>query len=129
MIYIAPNKDLDFKPYYRKWKDTAYVEGFKMLQIRIRWTKSGYNQAEDKPRGTYFHIPVDQLREYPGYVYHCHILTHEDNEMMRPIMLQLPSDYILDPKVPCNYDEKGSPLLKWSDKYQCVNKRCGNKSK
>ena len=23
----------------------------------------------------------------------------------------------------------GSPLLKWSDKYQCVNKRCGNKSK
>lgn len=49
--------------------------------------------------------------------------------MMRPIMMQLPSDYKLDPKVPCNYDEKGSPLLKWSDKYQCVNKRCGNISK
>jgi hypothetical protein len=29
--------------------------------------------------------------EFPGFVYHCHILPHEDNEMMRPYML-LPSD-------------------------------------
>jgi hypothetical protein len=29
--------------------------------------------------------------EFPGFVYHCHILPHEDNEMMRPIMLT-PSD-------------------------------------
>jgi hypothetical protein len=29
--------------------------------------------------------------EFPGFVYHCHILKHEDNEMMRPFMLQ-PSD-------------------------------------
>lgn len=25
--------------------------------------------------------------EEPGYVYHCHILDHEDNEMMRPLKL------------------------------------------
>ena len=23
----------------------------------------------------------------PGYVWHCHILDHEDNEMMRPLMV------------------------------------------
>lgn len=24
----------------------------------------------------------------PGYVWHCHILDHEDNEMMRPYLVQ-----------------------------------------
>jgi FtsP/CotA-like multicopper oxidase with cupredoxin domain len=24
----------------------------------------------------------------PGYVWHCHILDHEDNEMMRPYLLK-----------------------------------------
>ncbi|MFW9876806.1 MAG: multicopper oxidase domain-containing protein, partial [Candidatus Thorarchaeota archaeon] len=23
----------------------------------------------------------------PGYVWHCHILDHEDNEMMRPYLV------------------------------------------
>ena len=90
MLYVVPNLDLNYKPYYRRWKDTAYVDGFKMLHYRMRWTKSNYTEKEDKPRGTYFHVPAGQLIEYPGYVYHCHILSHEDNEMMRPIMLQLP---------------------------------------
>ncbi|XP_031489701.1 multicopper oxidase LPR1 homolog 1-like [Nymphaea colorata] len=30
--------------------------------------------------------PFDPTAE-PGYVYHCHILDHEDNEMMRPLKL------------------------------------------
>lgn len=77
---------------YRKWKDTVYVDGYRVLQLRARWAKPDYNEAVDKPKGTYFHVPADQMREYPGYVYHCHILPHEDNEMMRPIMLQLPTD-------------------------------------
>lgn len=28
-------------------------------------------------------FPFDPTTE-PGYVWHCHILDHEDNEMMRP---------------------------------------------
>ena len=24
----------------------------------------------------------------PGYVWHCHILDHEDNEMMRPMFIE-----------------------------------------
>jgi spore coat protein A, manganese oxidase len=75
---------------YSQWKDTAFVTGFEVLQFRMRWSKSNYTAAVDDPIGSYFHAPADTMREYPGYVYHCHILDHEDNEMMRPIMLQLP---------------------------------------
>ncbi len=97
-----------------------------MLHYRIRWAKSDYNETEGK-WGRYFNIPADQLIEYPGYVYHCHILPHEDNEMMRPIMLQLPSDYQLNPSIPCTYDEDKKPLLKWKDRYECINKLCQDK--
>jgi hypothetical protein len=37
-------------------------------------------------------------------VYHCHILFHKDNEMMRPIMIQLPQNAQLNTSTPCNYD-------------------------
>ena len=114
------------KVFYSRWKDTAYVEAFKVLQYRIRWTKSNFT-AEDAAAGRYFHVPADQLREYPGFVYHCHILPHEDNEMMRPIMLQLPKNTQLNLETPCNYNiESKQPALKWEDKYNCINQRCGN---
>lgn len=46
---------------------------------------TGYD--ESKQKYPFFNIPEDQLIEFPGFVYHCHILPHEDNEMMRPFML------------------------------------------
>jgi FtsP/CotA-like multicopper oxidase with cupredoxin domain len=43
--------------------------------------------------------PIDGSEEYPfdatygpGYVWHCHILDHEDNEMMRPYIVTRPDD-------------------------------------
>jgi hypothetical protein len=63
------------------------------LVLRIRWTRTDYNESSHKASGSYFHIPVDQLIEYPGYVSHCHISAHEDNEMMRPFMLQPPEGW------------------------------------
>ena len=27
----------------------------------------------------------------PGYVWHCHILDHEDNDMMRPMKMTMPA--------------------------------------
>ena len=60
--------------------------------VRIRWAKSDMpnkNFTEADSQGEkYFTVPENQLIEYPGFVYHCHILPHEDNEMMRPIMMQ-----------------------------------------
>jgi hypothetical protein len=94
------------------------VDGYRVLQLRARWAKPEYNEALHKPKGEYFHVPADQMREYPGYVYHCHILPHEDNEMMRPIMLQLPKD---GPKL-----TGGCPQFEWRDKVKCINQRCAN---
>jgi hypothetical protein len=49
-------------------------DGYKILQLRIRWTIPEYNDNVDKAKGTYLQACADQMREYPGYVYHCHIL-------------------------------------------------------
>jgi FtsP/CotA-like multicopper oxidase with cupredoxin domain len=112
---------------YARWKDTANLDPFKVQQFRIRWAKSDFTEA-DRAVGKYFNVPNDQLREYPGFVYHCHILHHEDNEMMRPIMLQLPGNAYLNASTPCNLNATGQPMLNWSDKFACINQRCGNPS-
>jgi len=62
-------------------------------------------------------------------VYHCHIIHHEDYEMMRAFMLTLPKELsvheTLDQKTPCNYNVKTRQYsIKWADKYECMNKRC-----
>jgi FtsP/CotA-like multicopper oxidase with cupredoxin domain len=72
--YILDDEDTSFKSYYRRWKDTALIEKQKVFVYRIRWTKSAYD--EKKEEDPFFHVPIDQLREYPGFVYHCHILAH-----------------------------------------------------
>lgn len=56
------------------------------VRLRIRWAKLDYDPAV-KPY-PYFNVPEDQLIEFPGYIYHCHFLFHEDNEMMRPFTLK-----------------------------------------
>ncbi len=34
--------------------------------------------------------------DLPGeYVWHCHILSHEDNEMMRPFFVEAPVEQLL----------------------------------
>ena len=32
-------------------------------------------------------FPSNPSSQGPGYVWHCHILDHEDNEMMRPYLV------------------------------------------
>ena len=61
------------KPLEQGWKDTIIVWPHTVTIIRVRFS------------------PVDGRANYsfnvtaePGYVWHCHILDHEDNEMMRP---------------------------------------------
>lgn len=55
------------------WKDTVKMNPGEVTIIRVRFA------------------PIDGSASYPfdatsgpGYVWHCHILDHEDNEMMRP---------------------------------------------
>ena len=54
------------------WKDTVIMYPGEVTRIVVRWA----NQSG----GPY---PFDATAG-PGYVWHCHIVDHEDNEMMRP---------------------------------------------
>jgi len=55
------------------WKDTIQVEAGAVTVIRVRFApQDGSNYKFDPTKGS-------------GYVWHCHILDHEDNEMMRPL--------------------------------------------
>lgn len=55
------------------WKDTVTCPSFTVTRIRVRWT------PQDAVK-----FPFDAAHP-PGYVWHCHMLEHEDNDMMRPI--------------------------------------------
>ncbi len=54
------------------WKDTVQMPTGYATIIRVRWLSND---------GTPY--PFDPSQG-PGYVWHCHIVDHEDNEMMRP---------------------------------------------
>ncbi len=62
-------------PNEQGWKDTVLVPPFTVTNIRVRFApQDGSSFTFDPTQG-------------PGYVWHCHILDHEDNEMMRPYKL------------------------------------------
>jgi len=59
----------------QSWKDTIIVFSQQITVIRIRFA-----QQDGKD------FPFDATTG-PGYVWHCHILEHEDNAMMRPYII------------------------------------------
>lgn len=62
------------------WKDTFRMNPGEVTRVVIRFAPSGGEPA----------FPYDATAE-PGYVWHCHILEHEDNEMMRPLKFVAPA--------------------------------------
>jgi spore coat protein A len=80
--YTGPSEDPD--PYEMGWKDTIHAWPGFVTVIRIRWAP-----IDSPTTGHSAPSPGDNLYPFdptigPGYVWHCHILDHEDNEMMRP---------------------------------------------
>ena len=63
------------------WKDTFRMNPGEVSRIIARFAPIGDVNVTD--------YPFDATAE-PGYVWHCHILEHEDNEMMRPYKLVAP---------------------------------------
>ena len=63
------------------WKDTAVMYPDEITKIAVRWAPTDIpNTVTDM---TQLGFPFDPNHGH-GYVWHCHILDHEDNEMMRP---------------------------------------------
>lgn len=97
------------------------VHSYSVFVLRVRWASTLYNPAV-RPY-PYFNIPEEHLVEFPGFVYHCHILPHEDNEMMRSFSLQYSDIYksTIGPK-----DEKrGCVRNNWWDQMKCINDMLG----
>jgi spore coat protein A len=63
------------------WKDTIKAFPGEVTHIVVRWAPQ-YVAVEDVAAGVNLY-PFDPTAG-PGYVWHCHILDHEDNDMMRP---------------------------------------------
>jgi len=65
----------------RGWKDTIQVHPGQVTRIRVRFAPQNADPVRTEPGVNLY--PFDPTTG-PGYVWHCHILDHEDNEMMRP---------------------------------------------
>jgi spore coat protein A len=61
------------------WKDTVIMYPGQVTRIAVRWAPTDLGLGLDPSQYAY---PFDPTGG--DYVWHCHILDHEDNEMMRP---------------------------------------------
>lgn len=62
------------------WKDTLKMYPGEVTRIAIRWAPIDTAINAVRPGQNLYTFDPTQG---PGYVWHCHILDHEDNEMMR----------------------------------------------
>jgi hypothetical protein len=74
---LLMGRSIPASPQEHGWKDTFVMMPGQVTSVIVRWAPtdanaSGHDYFEFDPSGG------------PGYVWHCHIIDHEDNEMMRP---------------------------------------------
>jgi spore coat protein A, manganese oxidase len=62
------------------WKDTVMMLPGQVTRIMVRWAPTDLPVSTPATAAYFPFDPSDNL----GYVWHCHIIDHEDNEMMRP---------------------------------------------
>jgi FtsP/CotA-like multicopper oxidase with cupredoxin domain len=63
------------------WKDTIFTPVDHVTRIRIRWAIQSPAPGNLVGINTF---PINPLFGI-GFVWHCHLVEHEDNEMMRPL--------------------------------------------
>lgn len=64
------------------WKDTADMKGGEVMTLLVRWTPSVVPVIPNHSYAGYNWYEFDPTEG--SYVWHCHVINHEDNEMMRP---------------------------------------------
>jgi FtsP/CotA-like multicopper oxidase with cupredoxin domain len=67
------------------WKDTVIMYPGQVTRIAVRWAPTDLPAATPASSAYY---PFNPQALGQGYVWHCHIIDHEDNEMMRPTQVQ-----------------------------------------
>ncbi len=124
------------------WKDTVRIAPLEDTIVAMRpWApKLPFGQPSSlRPLNPAFPLnspfgftnidPVTQQAKVPPdvnvvtnfgheYVWHCHILSHEENDMMRPIILNVistvPGSTTLSP-ITVAYNAQGKPVISWID--------------
>ena len=71
------------------WKDTVITYPGEVTRIVVRWAETDYavNAVSAGSNAYTAFDPTAALIGGVGYVWHCHIVDHEDNEMMRPYIV------------------------------------------
>lgn len=72
-------------PNERGWKDTFIMYPGQVTTVIVRWAPT--DKAHDTPASQLW-FPFNPNGGH-GYVWHCHIIDHEDNEMMRPYAVEV----------------------------------------
>jgi FtsP/CotA-like multicopper oxidase with cupredoxin domain len=67
-------------PHEAGWKDTVIMLPGQVTRIMVRWAPTSLPANTSATQAAFPFDPSGNL----GYVWHCHIIDHEDNEMMRP---------------------------------------------
>ncbi|HTV18515.1 MAG TPA: carbohydrate-binding protein [Polyangiaceae bacterium] len=70
--------------YESGWKDTVRAPGNAVTRILARWAPQELPIGDGGPGVNSFSIDPTTG---PGYLWHCHILAHEDHDMMRDLQL------------------------------------------
>jgi len=78
------------------WKDTVQMAPGEVTRIAVRFAPT------DTPAGTSGAFPFDPNANGHGFVWHCHIVDHEDNEMMRPYKVN-PKNVLRDYELGTDY--------------------------
>jgi len=74
-------------PYEQGWKDTVVTYPGEVTRIAIRWAPQDVPVGGVAAGTNLYPFDPRSLIGGVGYVWHCHILDHEDNEMMRPYLV------------------------------------------
>ncbi len=67
------------------WKDTIKMFPGEITRIAVRYAPQGTPVSSVRAGQNLY--AFDPTTGGPGYVEHCHILDHEDNEFMRPMLI------------------------------------------
>jgi FtsP/CotA-like multicopper oxidase with cupredoxin domain len=73
-------------PYETGWKDTAQAPPSMITRLIVRWAPQ--ESTNSTPGVNQFSIDPTSFPDNvtgPGYVWHCHIVGHEDHDMMRSL--------------------------------------------
>ena len=72
-------------PYEFGWKDTVRCPPNQVTRIVVRWPRA--DEIGFDPDVVFTGLNGEKLQ---GYVWHCHLTDHEDNEMMQRIRVVRP---------------------------------------